>query len=36
VPPIGLVGALRLGKPGSLWARLYSEEKKARARERFA
>jgi hypothetical protein len=34
--PVGLVGALRLGRPHSLWARLfYSEHKKARARERF-
>jgi hypothetical protein len=35
VPPVGLVGALRLGKPGSLWARLYSDEKTARAKQRF-
>jgi hypothetical protein len=37
LPPVGLVGALRLGRPHSLWARLFyrSERKKARARERF-
>jgi hypothetical protein len=35
-PPVGLVGALRLGRPHSIWARvLYGEQKKARARERF-
>jgi hypothetical protein len=37
VPPVGLVGAFRLGRPHSLWARLlYRDRKKARARERFA
>jgi hypothetical protein len=38
VPPVGLVGAFRLGRPHSLWARLFyrSEHKKARARERFS
>ena len=38
VPPVGLVGAFRLGRPHSLWARLFyrSERKKTRARERFA
>jgi hypothetical protein len=35
VPPVGLVGALRLGRPRSLWARLYREPKSARARARF-
>ena len=35
IPLVGLVGALRLGKPNSLWARLYSEKKRARARARF-
>ena len=35
IPPVGLVGALRLGRPGSLWARLYSEKKRRRAAERF-
>jgi hypothetical protein len=33
--PIGLVGALRLAKPSSIWARLYGEKKLARARKRF-
>jgi hypothetical protein len=38
VPPIGLVGAFRLGRPHSLWARLFyrSERRKARAHERFS
>jgi hypothetical protein len=38
VLPVGVVGAFRLGKPGSLWGRLFyrSEAKRARARERFA
>ena len=36
VPPVGLVGALRLAKPRSLWARLfYGEEKRARSAARF-
>jgi hypothetical protein len=36
IPPIGLVGALRLGRPHSLWARLfYREHQRARARARF-
>ena len=34
-PPVALVGALRLGRPHSLWARLYGERKMARARARF-
>ncbi len=34
--PVGLAGACRLGKPQSMWSRLfYDEHKKARARERF-
>jgi hypothetical protein len=34
--PVGLVGAFRLGRPHSLWARLfYREHKKERARRRF-
>jgi len=34
--PVGLTGAFRLGKPQSLWARLfYGERKRTRARERF-
>jgi hypothetical protein len=38
VPPVGLVGAFRLGRPHSLWARLFyrSDRRKARARERFS
>ena len=35
IPLVGLVGALRLGRPNSLWARLYREQKRARARARF-
>jgi hypothetical protein len=36
VPLVAFVGALRLGKPGSRWARrFYDERKMARARERF-
>ena len=36
LPPVGIVAALRLGKPNSLWARaFYGEGKQARARERF-
>jgi hypothetical protein len=34
-PPVALVGALRLGRPHSLWARLYGERKMARAEARF-
>ena len=38
LPPVGLVGAVRLGKPGSVWARLFyrGEAKRRRAAERFA
>lgn len=37
VPPIGIVGALRLARPTSAWARKhYGEEKMARSRERYA
>jgi hypothetical protein len=37
VPPIGIVAAFRLGRPHSLWARLfYGERKRQRAAERFA
>jgi hypothetical protein len=35
LPPVGLVGAFRLGRPGSLWARLYSDDKMKRAATRF-
>ena len=37
LPPVGLVGALRLAKPASLWARLfYRDRKLERARARYA
>jgi hypothetical protein len=38
IPPVALVGAFRLGKPGSLWARAFyrSEAKRERATRRFA
>jgi hypothetical protein len=38
VPPVGLVGAFRLGRPHSLWARLFyrSERRRERAGERFS
>jgi hypothetical protein len=36
VPVIGLVGALRLARPTSIWARLYGERKRERARDRFS
>lgn len=36
MPLAGIPGAVRLAKPGSLWARLaYGDEKLARARARF-
>jgi hypothetical protein len=35
LPPVGLVGALRLARPRSLWGRFYREPKRARARARF-
>ena len=36
IVPVGLVGAFRLGRPHSVWARLfYREHKKERARMRF-
>jgi hypothetical protein len=36
VPPVAIVGAVRLGKPRSLWARMfYSDAKRSRAEERF-
>jgi len=34
-PPLGWVGAFRLARPYSPWARLYGEEKLARARARY-
>jgi hypothetical protein len=38
IPPVGLVGAFRLGKPGSLWAKVFyrGEAKHRRSVERFA
>jgi hypothetical protein len=38
VPPVGIVSAWRLARPGSIWAQLFyrdDEEKLARARDRF-
>jgi hypothetical protein len=35
VVPVGLVGVLRLARPGSPWARLYGEHRRERAKERF-
>lgn len=35
VPVVSLVGALRLARPSSPWARLYGPEKRRRAAERF-
>ncbi len=36
-PPLGLVGALRLARPGSPWAKVvYGEKKQAKAERRFA
>ena len=37
IPPVGIIAAFRLGRPRSLWARLfYPEDKRKRAEERFA
>lgn len=35
LPPVALVGAVRLGRPTSLWARSYGEPKMIRAKQRF-
>jgi hypothetical protein len=35
VPPVGIVTATRLARPGSIWAQFYGEEKARRAQERF-
>lgn len=35
LPPVGLVGALRLAKPASPWARTYGPRRMARARRRY-
>ncbi len=36
VPLVALVGAARLGRPTSVWARIYDDQKKQRAADRFA
>lgn len=37
IPPVGIVAAFRLGRPHSLWARLfYRDQRRQRAEERFA
>jgi lysyl-tRNA synthetase, class II len=36
LPPVAWVGAFRLGKPHSLWARLYGDEKRNRAEARYS
>ncbi len=37
VPLVGMIGALRLGKPHSLWAKLFYRHKKLeRSQERYA
>lgn len=38
LPPVGLVGALRLGRPGSLWARFFyrTDARRAKTMDRFA
>ena len=36
VPLVGLIGAVRLGRPGSPWGRRYQAGKRDRARARFA
>jgi lysyl-tRNA synthetase class 2 len=36
VMPVGVVGALRLAKPRSVWARFYGDAKRKRAERRFA
>jgi hypothetical protein len=35
LPIVGLIGALRLARPNSLWARLYSAKRRQRAEERY-
>lgn len=36
VPPVGVVAACRLARPGSVWAQLfYDDRHRARARARF-
>lgn len=36
IPAVGLVGAFRLARPESVWARLYGDGRRERARRRFA
>jgi len=36
IPAVALIGAVRLAKPGSLWARRYQDGKLERSRARFA
>lgn len=36
LPVVGVVGAVRLAKPGSVWARLYRADRETRARSRFS
>lgn len=36
VPVVSAIGAVRLGRPSSIWARIYGDEKRRRASERFA
>jgi hypothetical protein len=35
VPPVGVVTATRLARPGSIWAQFYGDEKTRRAQQRF-
>ncbi len=35
VPFVAAVGAFRLARPSSPWARLYGDEKRGRAQDRF-
>lgn len=35
VPVLGLVGGLRLARPGSAWSRLYKDRRRTRAEERY-
>ena len=36
IPLVGLIGAVRLAKPHSLWARAYRKGRKVKAEERYA
>jgi hypothetical protein len=35
IAPVGLIGALRLARPESPWARLYGAKRRERAHRRF-